>query len=87
VELSKDVLDAILRKVQQSESNFDSGPLDLIYGKAVINRHLLHLIEVHLIEGKVLKGVSPPVIVVQGLTAAGQLRLGIAESGSGMDSD
>lgn len=28
----------------------------------------LYLIEVHLIERKVLKGVSPPVIEVQGLT-------------------
>ena len=83
MQLRKDVQDAILRKIQQSESNFDRAPLEAIYGKDVIERHLLDLIEVHLVNGKVIRGISPPrtEIMVLGLTAAGQRRLGIDESG------
>jgi hypothetical protein len=60
--------------------------LTVIYGKDVIERHLLDLIEVHLVKGKVVKGSSPLHIHVLGLTAAGQRRLGIDESGDGVDS-
>ena len=85
MQLRKDVQDAILRKIQQSESNFDPTSLETIYGKDVIERHLLDLIEVHLVDGEVSKYISPPttLIRVSGLTAAGQRRLGIDESGNG----
>jgi hypothetical protein len=59
VQLRKDVQDAILRKIQQSESNFDRASLEAIYGKEVIQRHLVDLIEVHLINGRVMHGISP----------------------------
>ena len=86
MQLRKDVQDAILRKIQQSESSFDRAPLDAIYGKAVIERHLLDLIEVQLVKGRVMQSISPPrtEIMVLGLTAAGQRRLGIDESGDGV---
>jgi hypothetical protein len=89
VQIRKDVQDAILRKIQQSESNFDRASLEAIYGKDVVERHLLDLIEVHLVNGRVMKGVSPPrtEIMVLGLTAAGQRRLGIDESGGGLASE
>ena len=78
MQLRKDVQDAILRKIQQSESSFDPTSLETIYGKDVVQRHLLDLIEVHLVDGRVIKGISPPCmeIAVLGLTAAGQRRLG-----------
>jgi hypothetical protein len=81
--LRKDAQDPILRKIQQSESNFDRASLDAIYGKGVIERHFSDLIEVNLVKGEVIKTISPTRtdFVVFGLTAAGQRRLGIDESG------
>jgi len=89
MQLRKDVQDAILRKFQQSESNFDRAPLKAIYGKDVVQRHLLDLVEVQLVKGQVIQGISPPStdILVFGLTAAGQRRLGIDESGDGVGSE
>jgi hypothetical protein len=83
LQLRKDVQDAILRKIQQSESNFDRTSLNTIYGKDVIDRHLSDLIEVNLVNGRVMQSISPPrtEIMVLGLTAAGHRRLGIDESG------
>jgi hypothetical protein len=83
MQLRKDVQDAILRTIQQSESNFDRRPLETIYGKDEVQRHLLDLVEVQLVKGQVIQTISPPStsILVFGLTAAGQRRLGIDESG------
>jgi len=83
MQLRKDVQDAILRKIQQSESNFDRASLEAIYGKDVVERHLSDLIEVNLVKGQVIKTISPARtdFLVFGLTAAGQRRLGIEESG------
>jgi hypothetical protein len=83
MELRKDVQDAILRKVQQSGSAFDFGSLEKIYGKDVVDFHLADLIEVHLIDGEVIKTISPRVdhFLVRGLTAAGHRYLGINQSG------
>jgi hypothetical protein len=89
MQLRKDVQDAILRKIQQSESNFDRAPLEAIYGKDVVQRNLLDLVEVQLVKGQVIETISPrgTDILVFGLTAAGQRRLGIAESGDGEGSE
>lgn len=83
MQLRKDVHGAILRKIQQSETHFDPAPLEAIYGKDVIERHLSDLIETNLVKGEVILGISPPStnFIVRGLTAAGQRRLGIDESG------
>jgi hypothetical protein len=82
MELRKDVQDAILRKVQQSGSASDLGSLE-IYGKDVVDFHLADLIEVHLIDGEVIKTISPRVdhFLVRALTAAGHRYLGIDQSG------
>jgi hypothetical protein len=73
MQLCKDIQNAILRKIQQSESNFDRASLEAIYGKDAIDRHLEDLIDVHLVRGRVMKSVSPPgmEMVVLGLTPAG----------------
>jgi hypothetical protein len=82
MELRKDVQDAILRTVQQSGSASDFSQLEKIYGKDVIAFHLADLIEVHLIEGEIIKGISPPNtnFLVRGLTAAGRRHFGVAPS-------
>ena len=87
MQLRKDVQVAILRKIQQGESNFDRDSLVKIYGEEVIQRHLADLIEVHLVDGRILKLISPPrtEIMVLGLTAAGHRFLGIDQSGDDVD--
>ena len=52
-------------------------------GMDVVDFHLADLIEVHLIDGEVIKTISPRVdhFLVRGLTAAGHRYLGIDQSG------
>jgi hypothetical protein len=90
MELRKAVQVEILRTIQQSvEPGFNRGLLDKIYGKNVIDNNLKDLIETHLVDGEVIKGISPPSLnfVVRGLTPAGQRSLGIDASGSGIGAE